>query len=167
MATPRPWTATDNARLASLHADGATLTAAARQLERSKATVGKYAARLGLTWDRTATAAATEAKVIDARGRRAVLQLDLLDDAARLREQLWKPTVVFNFGGKDNTYEERELPEPTFADKLKIVQATGIAVDRSLKLDLHDSAAGAAQIVGILQQTAAALGITDESDTQP
>ncbi|GMA31590.1 hypothetical protein [Litorihabitans aurantiacus] len=167
MPAARTWTADDDATLTALHDDGATLTAAARQMGRGKATVSKHAARLGLTWDRTATAAATEAKVLDAKGRRAQLQLDLLADAERLREQLWEPTVAFNFGGKDNTYAETRLDQPTFADKLKIVQATGIAIDRSLKLDLHDSAAGATAVVGLLQQTAAALGITDHDDTQP
>lgn len=167
MATPRPWTTDDDTNLTSLHADGATLTAAARTMGRSKATVSRHAARLGLTWDRAATAAATEAKVLDAKARRAQLQLDLLGDAERLRSQLWQPTVVFNFGGKDNTYNETRLTEPTFADKLKIVQAAGIAVDRSLKLDLHDSAATATAVVGLLQQTATALGLHDDTDTQP
>jgi len=47
------------------------------------------------------------------------------------------------------------------------MEATGVAIDRSLKLDDHDSGAGAAAVVGLLQQTAAALGIRDETDTAP
>ena len=84
-----------------------------------------------------------------------------------MREQLWAPATVFNFGGKDNTYEERVLDKPPFGDQLKIIQATGVAIDRSLKLADHDSGAGATVVVGLLQQTAAALGLNDGDDTAP
>lgn len=70
MAT-RQWNADDDALITRLQSDGATLTAAARQMERSKATVSRHAARLGLSWDRTQTSAATVAKVKDAAARRA------------------------------------------------------------------------------------------------
>ena len=161
------WTPEHDDRLRELHAAGTSMHGIAQEMGWSKPTISKKAKALGLDWDRTQTAKATEALVVDARGRRAKLQLALLEDAEKLRQQAWKPTVVFNFGGKDNTYEQRTIDEPTFADKLKIMQAVGIAVDRSLKLDLHDSAAGAAQVVGLLQETARALGIADDADTRP
>jgi len=165
----RKWTDADTARMVELHAQGVTLTAIAKDLDRSKAVVSRYAALQvpPLSFDRSATAAATQAKVADAKSRRATLQLALLEDAEKLRTQLWQECVVFNFGGKDNTFEQRTLAKPPFADQLKIMQATGVAIDRSLKLDDHDSGAGAAAVVGLLQQTAAALGITDDADTTP
>lgn len=166
MAAPRPWTDDDTARLAQLHAEGKSLHAVAREMGRSKGTISKYADKAGLAWDRTATKTATEARVADARERRARLQVGLLEDAERLRAQLFAECKVFNFGGKDNTYEERTLEKPPFADQLKIVQATGNAIDRALKLDLHDSAAGAAQVTGLLQATARALGLDDGQGAQ-
>lgn len=167
MTTRRPWTQQDDDTLTALNADGISLTECARRMERSKGPVSRASQRLGLTWDRTRTAVATQAAVTDAKARRAALQLSLLGDAERLRQQLWQPTIAFNFGGKDNTYNEHQLEQPTFTDQLKIMQATGIAVDRSLKLADHDDGTGAAQVVGLLQQTAAALGLHDDGDTQP
>ena len=160
MAAPRPWTDVDKATLYRLHGEGRTLTAIAKELGRSPAAVSRFCAQQAppLSFDRAQTSAATEAKVADAKARRAALQLHLLDDAEKLRLQLWKRTVAFNFGGKDNTYNEHELDQPTFADQLKIMQATGIAVDRSLKLAEHDSD-GAEQVRSLLGGIAEALGL--------
>lgn len=162
----RPWTQADDAELRRLHGEGKSLHHIAGEMGRGKGTISRKAKDLGLPWDRTDTAAATSAKVADAKSRRAQLQLGLLEDAERLRVQLWQPTVAFNFGGKDNTYNETRLDEPTFADKLKIMQAAGAAIDRALKLDLHDAGAGTAQVIGLLQRTAAALGLNDAADTK-
>lgn len=167
MGTPRPWTDAESDTLRQLHAQGKSLTEAAKIMGRGKATLSNKSPALGINWDRTQTAAATEAKVEDARSRRATLQLGLLADAERLRTQVWAPTMAFNFGGKDNTYEEHQLDQPTFSDQLKIMQAVSIAIDRSLKLDLHDSGEGNAHVVGLLQRTAAALGLTDHTDVAP
>jgi hypothetical protein len=162
-STPRyPWTPEQEQTIRDGNAAGRSLTSIAAELGVTKRNLSTHSARLGLTWDRSRTHVATAAKVADAKGRRAALQLNLLEDAERLREQLWRPSLAYNFGGKDNTYAEHQLPEPAFADKLKIMQAVGIAVDRSLKLDVHDSGAGAGVVIGLLQQTAAALGIRDD-----
>lgn len=49
-----------------------------------------------------------------------------LEDAPKLCAQLWKPCKSFNFGGKDNTYNEKLLDEPAFADMLSgLAEATG------------------------------------------
>lgn len=168
MATPRPWTTDDDATLTRLHGEGRTLHSIHQEMGRSKGMVSRHAATLGLAWDRTRTAVATEAKVVDAKSRRATLQLLLLEDAERLRKQMWEPSLAYNFGGKDNTYAEHQLDQPAFADKLKIMQAVGIAIDRSLKLDVHDSGTGTGVVIGLLQQTAAALGIRDSlTDDDP
>ena len=165
MAAPR-WTDADTAALQAGHAAGKSLHAIAKELGRGKATVSRKANALGLKWDREQVQAATAAKTMDAKARRAALQLALLDDAERLREQLWAPCIVFNFGGKDNTYEQRELDKPTFTDQLKIMQATGVAIDRSLKLADHDST-GAEQVRSLLVGLADALGLTPEPQDQP
>lgn len=162
-----PWTDQLDQQLRDLAADGTPIRQMAERLGTSKSVVDRRLKTLGVTLDRSRTEAATRAHTLDAKARRAALQLSLLGDAERLRQQLWQPTIAFNFGGKDNTYNEHQLDKPPFADQLKIMQATGIAVDRSLKLADHDDGTGAAQVVGLLQQTAAALGLTDDGDTQP
>jgi transposase-like protein len=92
-----------------------------------------------LTFDRSKVAAATEARKVDLAARRAALAQGLLDDVEKLRAELFAPTTIYSFGGKDNSYNERQVDKPPFADQLKIVQAAGAAIDRHLKLDAHDN----------------------------
>lgn len=84
------------------------------------------------------TREAVEAAQVDNAKRRAELAGRLLEDAERLRRQLWQPCTVFNFGGKDNTFEQAEIPEPDFRAKQAILTSVAIAVDKSMKLELHD-----------------------------
>ncbi len=134
-----PLTGDEKTRIADLHAKGWSCNRIATELGRSPATISRYAAREGLTWDREKTKAAVEAHKTDAKARRAELANLLLEDARRLRDQIYEPAIVYNFGGRENTYAENTLPEPDYAAKLKIMQAAGIAIDRSLRLDSYDS----------------------------
>lgn len=141
----------DREQVQALHAEGLSRNEIARRIGRSGRTVSRIADDLGLDFERgERTKAATEARKQDAKARRAQLALDLLDDAARLREQLWKPATVFNFGGRDNVYEEHELPRPPAADQLKIVQAATIAIGKSLDLDKYDTSSGSEDERGML-----------------
>lgn len=140
MAAGRPVTQADYDRVRELHAQGLSRNEIARQLRRSGKTISEIAAKLGLTFERTRTRAATEAKRDDARAKRAALALDLLDDAARLRQQLWQPAHYVDHGGKEYDRVDWTLNEPTFADKQRILSSVGIAVDRAVKLDQYDRA---------------------------
>ena len=131
---PRQWSDADTDELRRRHADGQSLRTIATEMRWAKQTISKRAIEHGLSFDRSRTAAATQARVIDAKAKRAELALALLEDADRLRAQLWAPSLVFNFGGRDNTYEEHTLDKPTYADQLKIMQALGAGIDRHIKL---------------------------------
>jgi len=156
---PRPWTQADTDALKDAHAEGLSLNATAAKIGRPKSVTSRYAAQLGLGWDRTRTAVAAHARHVDAKARRAELQHALLDDAARLREQLFAPCLVHSFGGRDNTYAEHALERPPFADQLKIVQAVGTAIDKSLRLADHDSGASAENARSMLASLGEAMGI--------
>jgi hypothetical protein len=108
---------------------------------------------------------ATEARKADAKARRAALMLDYLDDAQRLRRQLWEPHIAYNFGGRDNTYEQHRFPEPPTDAKLKLVQASTLAADRSMRLDLHDADQGAEGARSMLGALAAGLQVAYEHMT--
>lgn len=163
-----PVTDADREAVRRLHGEGRPRNVIAREIGRSGSTVSKIAAGLGLTFDRAeTTAVATAARATDLAARRVQLAERLHDDAERLREQLWAPCITGAFGGKDNVWSQKSLPQPLFGDQRQILSAVGIAVDRSLKLDDHDSGAGTAAVIGLLQQTAAALGIHDDTDTAP
>lgn len=117
-----------------LHAEGCGRNEIARRLNRGPRTVSVIAAELGLTFDRTATEEATRARKADLEEKRVILADALTDDALRLSAQIWQPATVFNFGGKDNTYEERDVPEPPAADKRALMAAATSAAAQSLRL---------------------------------
>lgn len=112
----------------------------ARRLQVSATTVTKYAP--AGSFDRTGTALAVRAHQVDMAARRAELAQKLLDDAVRLREQIWKPTKIYNFGGKDNTYNERAVDEPPFDAKRTLIQAAATALTAHLRIIDHDSDGG-------------------------
>jgi hypothetical protein len=135
----RPVTDVERERVRELHAAGLSRNAVAAELGRPWATISAVAKSLGLSWDREAPRVAIEARVVDAKARRAALLVALLDDAERLRRQIWEPHTYREHGGKDFVEAKWTQPEPTSADKLKLMQAAGIAVDKSMRLDQHDS----------------------------
>ncbi|KAB1658999.1 GcrA family cell cycle regulator [Pseudoclavibacter sp. CFCC 11306] len=129
----------DARKLHTLHAEGLSLAKIAEHLGFSRATISKFAKRLGLEWaSRSQTKAATQAKQADAAALRAQLKLKLLHDAEQLRGQLFAKTTVFSFGGKDNIYREHTLPRPPADVQRNIMTSIGIAVSKSLDLEKID-----------------------------
>jgi hypothetical protein len=157
VAAPRPLTTAEMARIRELHAAGHGRNAIARELRRSPDTISRACAQLGLDFDRSASEVATAARVADARARRARLQLELLDDAERLRAQIFAPTTVFAFGGRDNVYNERQVVQPPVRDQRDLVHAVSTAVAASLRLAEHDADTGADDAKSMLGALAAGL----------
>jgi AraC-like DNA-binding protein len=148
---PAPVTQADHDRVKELHAQGLSRNEIARQSGRSQRTVSRIAAELGLSFERSgATAAATQAKKVDAAARRARLQVDALASAQKLMDQMFAPTVVFNFGGKENDYNSREHPEPPFRDKAAIANAIQALSTTALRLAGYDKASGSDDEKGML-----------------
>lgn len=138
----KPISDTIRQQIIDLHTLGNTRNAIAATTGVGAGTVSRICKAAGLTFDRTATRAAVAAHAIDAKARRAELKELLLEDAHRLRKQLWEPARLVNFGGKDNTLAETTLTEPLFADKKNILSAVGIAVDKVEKLEKLDQSTG-------------------------
>ncbi|WP_336874448.1 helix-turn-helix domain-containing protein [Rhodococcus qingshengii] len=134
------WTDEESARLTELHAAGKSLNFIATDMQRSKETIGRHSERLGLSFDRTATAKAAEAVHVDNKARRALLESRLLTEAEKVIEQLWTPAIVYSFGGQFNEYAEHELDKPTFSDQKAIMQTASTAITASNKL--HEMNAG-------------------------
>ncbi|WP_441251185.1 helix-turn-helix domain-containing protein [Kitasatospora sp. McL0602] len=145
---PRPVTQDDYDQIRELHAQGLGRNEIMRETGRSANVVSRLAAEMGLSFARAGQIAeATEIRRQDLAARRLLLAEQLQADAEQLRQQLWQPAVVYAFGGKDNTFESEELPEPPAADKRALMSTVGIAIDRSLKLEpvRDDSGADAAR----------------------
>lgn len=135
MTVARPLSDGERERILSLHGEGETRNAIARLVGRSPGTVSTVVHDAGLSFERAPeVAAATAAKTMDNAAKRAALEELLLEDALRLREQLWQPALVYNFGGKDNTYEERTLPQPDFGGQQAIMRTVGVAIDKAVRL---------------------------------
>ncbi|WOF23633.1 hypothetical protein N8K70_02835 [Microbacterium betulae] len=73
------------------------------------AVVTKIAKQLGLSFDRSATAAAVEAHRVDLAESRQLLAEKMMAAAHGLLDSLDSPYEVFNFGGKDNTFNSHTL----------------------------------------------------------
>lgn len=129
-----PITDAEIAEIRRLHAEGLGRNEIARRIGRGTRTVSNYCARMNLVFDTTATETATAARNAQLAEKRSILADALVDDALRLTEQMWQPAKVYNFGGKDNTYEEKDLPEPPAADKRALMTAATAAAAQSLRL---------------------------------
>lgn len=155
----RPVGDDDRDRVRQLHAQGHTRNEIARQTGRSGRTVSRLAAEMGLTFERgDQVRAATAARKVDAKARRAALSVALLEDAERLRRSLWEACTVYNFGGKDNTFNQALVDQPSFRDQRDIMAAVVTASNGSLKLDEYDRQTGAEEERSMLVDLAEKLG---------
>ncbi|MES9804931.1 hypothetical protein [Streptomyces cinereoruber] len=124
----------DEQRVRELHAEGLGRNEIARRTGRGPRTVSIIAARLGLDFDRTATEEATRARMADLAEKRAILAEALTDDALRLSAQVWEPATIHSFGGKEHTYNSRDVDEPLAVDKKNLMAAATAAAAQSLRL---------------------------------
>lgn len=143
-------------------------TAAGAQLGIPKETIMSWAKKAGIRTVRTeATRAAVEAKVVDGKLRRQELAALLLEDAHKLRKQLWEPARLVNFGGKDNTLAETMLDEPLFVDKKNIMSAVGTAMTTMAKLEAVDTDNGVAGAVSMLDRLVEQIGAISDDGGVP
>lgn len=130
----RPVTDEDRDAIRLLHGQGLGRNEIARRINRAQRTVSVLAEEMGLIFDVTMTEDATRHRVAQLAEKRAILADALVDDALRLSEQVWEPSIVYNFGGKDNTYEFKDVPEPPAVDKRALMAAATTAAAQSMRL---------------------------------
>lgn len=146
-------TDSDLAEILRLAREGVSRNAIAKQVKRSPDTVSRVCKDHGVSFDRAAPAAAIAARLIDLKAKRQALQIKLLDKADKLLDEIDEPHVYFNFGGKDNTYEEHEQPCPSPGDKRYLMQAATAAIKSQLDIDARDGdngAEGAKSMIGAI-----------------
>ncbi|WKD36516.1 hypothetical protein [Streptomyces xanthophaeus] len=135
-----------------LHGDGLGRNEIARRIGRGSRTVSVHCARMGLEFDVTLTEAATAHRTAQLAEKRAILADALTDDALRLSAQVWEPTTMHSFGGKDHTYNFKELDEPLAADKRSLMSAATAAAAQSLRLVPPASDAGVEHGISMVGQ---------------
>lgn len=129
-------------------------------------TVSRWSRELGIDpaerFSTADTAAATKAATDRRRAKRSELADKLLDEAQLLLERLHRPWLVWNFGGKDNTYEEQLLDEAPVEAVRNVFTTAAIAIDKSIAIDRHDDQdgdQGAAEILSALGATLAGYAV--------
>ena len=123
-------------RIAALAAEGWSRNAIARECKVSPSTVSRLLP--AGTFDRTATAAATEAKVQDLKGQRAELSRMAVTEIHRLFGLLTAPHEVIHWD-KDGDMHRGTIDRPTSGDVKNYATALGILTDKHLALIRHDS----------------------------
>ncbi|MGW6455018.1 helix-turn-helix domain-containing protein [Streptomyces sp. NPDC055078] len=153
----RPVTDADRDAIRRLHADGLGRNAIARELKRSPRTISVLAEELGLSFDRTATAVATQARVIDGKARRAAILAGLYDvaedDLAYLKQR-GPYTLVEVSSGTAVTYTVDRLPA---LDRRALITSVSTAVTAVGKLEALDTNNGVDDATSMLGQLAAGL----------
>ncbi|WP_052720211.1 hypothetical protein [Actinoplanes rectilineatus] len=106
----------------------------------SSGTVTNIARQAGVSdaFERTHTKKATEAAALDNKALRVKTARRFLNKANELLDQMDQPHLVFNFGGKDNTYEEHLLQRPPTGDLKNLLVSAATAIDKHLVLERHD-----------------------------
>lgn len=137
-----PFTDRERNLVQQLHAEGKGRNAISRETGIHGRRVSAIAAELGLSFARggARTKVATEARKADAATRRARIEDAALASAEKLLQQMWSKTKVFNFGGRENDYNEVEHNEPPFADKRAIATSVQALMATALKIAEHDRA---------------------------
>lgn len=136
----RPVTDETRAQVRALHAEGHGRNEIARRLERSPRTVSVLAAEMGLTFDRTATAVATEARMVDARTRRAALIHRAYTRAEKIYDRLEADqTSGYNFTATTvNGIETETLDHVPAQDERALAMAAGQHLTQATKLEALD-----------------------------
>lgn len=106
------------------------------------------------TKDDADAAVAVRVVKVDLEETRLLLAKKLMVTAHDMLDSLDEPYLVYNFGGRDNSYEEHLLDSAPIEVRLAAVRAAGIAFDKATRLvDRSNSGLEAAE--GVLDTIAA------------
>jgi hypothetical protein len=153
-----PITDTDRDRVRDLHADGKTRNDIARAIGRAPSTVTGIAHALGLSFDRTATAAATHARQVDNRARRTEIVARLYDRAEQLLGRLEADRYTFT-ATTVHGIETKTLDHVPAPDEKALASAMSAHLAAAARLEQVDADKGAEGAKSMLGGLAVALGI--------
>jgi hypothetical protein len=100
---------------------------------------------------RAHTKNATEQVKITNAQLRAEISRKLLVLANQALDEMNEPAVIYNFGGKDNTYNERTVKRPPADARRAIATTAAIMIDKHKVLDAYDSASENTDVAGWLE----------------
>lgn len=140
-------------RAKALFDQGMSRNAIARELDLDPATITRWAKRAGVEFDRSETEAATKAHTIDLAAGRIRLAEKMLAASEDMLDRIDDEYVVYNFGGKDNTFEQRTLDSAPVEVRRNVITTAGITFDKLTRI-VERSDTGLEQAVGVLDTLA-------------
>lgn len=139
-------------QLRELHAQDMSVRQIAAQLGVSRTTVSRWAKEEGLAFDRARTAQAVAAQQIDLAAGRQRLAEKMLAAAEEMLDNINRPYLVYNFGGKDNDYNEHTLDSAPVEVRRNIITTAGITFDKLTRIVEKDpDVSGAHSVVQSLE----------------
>lgn len=100
----------------------------------SPGSVHNIAKRIGVSFDRSRTENATQAAVIDNDAELERIARRMLAEANAALDRMHGEFLVYNFGGRDNDYNEHTLAEAPVDAQRQLMTIAAIAVDKALKV---------------------------------
>lgn len=163
MRPPRgPVQAHVRAKVLDLHAKGLGRNEIAKLTGIGAASVTRIVQAEGGSFDRTKTEQAVKARQVDLAQLRGIVSEKLLTRANELLDEMDDSFLAFNFGGKDNTYEEHLLERAPVDARRTMIQAATTAVKTHTDLVKFDSDQGQARAESLLDAIAAGIGAAAE-----
>lgn len=144
----------DPKRAQELAGQGLSCRAIAKELGCAPSTVSRWAEGAGVVFDRSQTAKAVAAHTVDLAAGRVRLAEKMLAVAEDMLDRLNDPYLVYNFGGKDNDYNEHTLNSAPVEVRRSSVVTAGIAFDKITK-HLEKDTAGVSTAHSLLDTLAA------------
>ncbi len=141
------------ARVLALHAEGLARNEIARRVGISAGSVTNICRDAGVTFDRSETKQATEARQVDLAAGRIRLAEKMLAASEAMLDGIDGEYLVYNFGGKDNNYNEHLLATAPVEVKRNIITTAGITFDKLTRI-VEKSDTGLEQAVGVLDTIA-------------
>lgn len=141
------------ARVLALHAAGHARNEIARRIGISAGSVTNICRDAGLTFDRSETKQATEARQVDLAAGRIRLAEKMLAASEDMLDRIDDEYLVYNFGGKENDYNEHLLESAPVEVRRNIITTAGITFDKLTRI-VEKSDTGLEQAVGVLDTLA-------------
>lgn len=136
---PAPISDDERARIIQLLDDGKSCNVIAREVGRSSSTISNVARSIGHRFGHSNLAHAREVRSAYSKEKRAELAARATEAAERLLADLEREYTVFNFGGKDNTYNERLMDRPPVEAQRQMIQGFRDLMRTVLEVDRHDN----------------------------
>lgn len=148
-------------RIAELARSGESCASIARELGLSRSSVSTIARQMvsEQVFERSATKTATAARQTDIRASMASLAEKLTKTAHTLHDDLYRPSLVYAFGGRENDYNEHLLAQPDAKTRRELLTSIAIAVDkvRVIEQFQETGSSGRAAVVRLVDSLADAV----------